>query len=258
MPKDGSWEVIVVDNASADKTREIVNEYEGVKLIKNRENFGFAAGNNIGLKEAKGDYVLLLNQDVEQIDGAIEKMLDFLKNNEDFGLAAPQLLYPDGRVQLSCRPFYKWSNLFLDYITFSQYRKNYYDHTKSQEADQPMASVLMIKREVLNEVKGFDDHRDFWLYFNDMDLSYRIHQAGHKHYLLTEAKFYHHHGESAFKMLQYKRLLEYHRGLKRFFFKHHIKHKFGPAGLVFWVFLAASYVSRNIEVIIKGFWKKMR
>lgn len=257
MPDDESWEVIVVDNGSTDNTAELVKKYPAVRLFKEKKNYGFAKGNNIGLNKTKGDFILLLNQDVEQIDSAIDKMLDFLRENKEYGLVAPQLLYPGGRIQISCRPFYNWGNLLLDYLTFSRYRKNYYDHSKSQEEDQPMASVLMLKREVLEKVKGFDEHRDFWLYFNDMDLSYRIKKAGFKHYFLAKAKFFHHHGESAFKMLQYKRLWEYHRGLKRFFFKHHIENSCSIKAGFFWIILSLSFIVWNIETFFRGLVKKI-
>jgi GT2 family glycosyltransferase len=242
FPKDNSWEILVVDNGSNDKTKEIVKKYKKIKLIAKKKNYGFARGNNFGIKEAKGEYVLLLNQDVEQKGLAIKKMIDFLDQNQEFGLVAPQLLYPSGKIQYSCRPFYDWKNLVIDYLTLGQYRKKYYDHNKSQEVDQPMASVLMIRKSILSKIKGFDAHRDFWLYFNDMDLSYRIHKKGYSHYFLSEAQFFHHHGESARKLFEIKRLWEYHRGLKRYFLKHHIGESFVLYRFLFvFVFLPVSF-----------------
>ncbi|MCK5080964.1 MAG: glycosyltransferase family 2 protein [Candidatus Moranbacteria bacterium] len=249
-PKDNSWELIVVDNDSKDETKEIVKKYKRIKLIENRKNHGFAKGNNIGIPKAIGKYVLFLNQDIEQKGKAIQKMIDFLDENEKYGLVAPQLLYPNGNIQLSCRPFYNWKNIFIDYLTLGWYRKSCYDHFKSQTVDQPMASVLMIRKKILDKVKGFDAQRDFWIYFNDMDLSYRIHKEGYSHYLLTEAKFFHHHGESTRKLFEGKRLWEYHRGLKRYFLKHHIKGRFS---LSWWVLCFLVLPLSFLMMLVKSF-----
>jgi len=260
FPKDNSWEVIVVDNNSHDETREIVNQYKKVRLVEKKKNHGFAKGNNFGISEAKGEYVLFLNQDVEQKGQAIQEMVNFLGDNQEFGLVAPQLLYPDGRIQLSCRPFYTWKNIFIDYLTFGWYRKSRYDHAQSQVVDQPMASVLMVRKTVLDKVRGFDDHRDFWIYFNDMDLSFRIHKEGYSHYLLSTAQFFHHHGESTRKLFEVRRLWEYHRGLKRYFLKHHIKRRFGAHWiLLYFLILPLSFVmmlAKGFLLVILGWLKK--
>lgn len=246
-------ELIVVDNHSEDCSLNILSKHSDIKLVKNSSNLGFTEGNNIGMRRAAGKYILLLNQDVEQIDGAIQKIIDFLERNPEYGAVAPQLLYPSGKIQKSCRPFYNWKNLFIDYLTFGWYRKNFYDHTKSQDVDQPMASVLMIRKSVLDSVGYFDEHRDFWLYFSDVDLSWRIAKAGFRHYLLTEAKFYHHHGESTRKFLSFKRLLEYHRGLYRFFMKYHVKRKASFKYLALLFIIAVSYIFMSIRESINSF-----
>lgn len=246
-----NWEVIVVDNGSTDKTLEIVGRYSQVKIIKNEKNLGFAAGNNVGIKQAQGEYVLLLNQDVEEINDAIRKMIKFLDENNQYGAVAPQLLYPDGKVQISCRPFYGWKTYLMELLTFGKYKDNFYDHTKSQEVDQPMASVLMIRGDLLRKLEGFDEDKDFWLYFNDVDLSYRIHKEGYKSYLLTEGEFYHHHGQSAYSLKNLKRTLLWQRGLKRFFLKHYIKSKWCPSYLLLLILMGISYIILNLVQIFK-------
>lgn len=255
-----NYELIVVDNNSSDKTVDIIKNYQKkfdhFKIIRNKKNVGFAEGNNIGIREAKGKYILLLNQDVEAIDKAISRMIDFLEKNLDFGAVAPQLLYPDGKIQVSCRPFYDWNFLIKELLTFGQSKKNVYNHRKSQEIDQPMASVLMIRGDLLKKLKGFDSQRDFWLYFNDVDLSYRIHEKGFKHYLLTEAKFYHHHGQSALKLNNLKRLYEFHRGLHRFFVKHQIKNLWSLQYIFFVILMIFSYLIMNIVKTFKAIFRR--
>ncbi len=250
FPKDDSWEILVVDNGSVDKTKDIIKKYPKIKLIAKNKNYGYAKGNNFGIKKAKGELILLLNQDVEQKNQAIKGLVNFLDQNQEYGLVAPQLLYPNGKIQYSCRPFYNWKNIFIDYLTLGQYRKKYYDHNKSQKVDQPMASVLMIRKSILDKIKGFDDHRDFWIYFNDMDLSYRIHKKGYSHYFATDSQFFHHHGESTRKLFEMKRLWEYHRGLKRYFLKHHIEKSFVLCQFSFvLIFLPISY----LLMLVKSF-----
>jgi GT2 family glycosyltransferase len=115
-----------------------------------------------------------------------------------------------------------------------------------------MASVLMIRGELLKKLGGFDAHRDFWLYFNDVDLSYRIHQEGFKHYFLSEAKFYHHHGQSAYSLRNFKRTWLWHRGLHRFFLKHIIKSKWSFQYLIFVGLSVLSYLSVNLAQGLRG------
>ncbi len=248
---DEKYELIVVDNGSTDKTLEIVKNYPQARIIENGENLGFAAGNNVGIKQARGEYILLLNQDVECADNAIGKMVEFLDENQGYGAVAPQLLYPDGRVQISCRPFYGWKTYIMELLTFGKYKNKFYDHSRSQDIDQPMASVLMVRGELLKRLEGFDEDSAFWLYFNDVDLSYRIHQAGYKHYLLANSKFYHHHGQSAYGLRNLKRTWLWHRGLKRFFLKHHIKSKTSLKYLFLLILMFFSYIILNIKQAVK-------
>ena len=245
------YELIVVDNGSTDKTLEILKEYPEIKLIKNEKNLGFAKGCNIGIERAEGKYILLLNQDVECVDDAIGEMVKFLDKNNEYGAVAPQLLYPNGKVQISCRPFYDWKTYVMELLTFGKYKDNFYDHSKSQEVDQPMASVLMIRGELLKKLGGLDDHPNFWLYFNDVDLSYRIHKEGYKHYLLAETKFYHHHGTSGYSLKDFKRTWLWHKGLKRFFLKHIIKRKISFQYLFLLILMFFSYTVLNISLIFK-------
>jgi len=250
---DERYEIIVVDNGSTDETWQILDKYKDkIKLIKNGKNLGFAIGNNVGIKQAQGKYILLLNQDVECKGDAINKMIDFLENNSDYGAVAPQLLYPNGKVQISCRPFYVWKVFLMELLTFGSYKNKFYDHCKSQEVDQPMASVLMLRGDLLRKLEGFDTHSDFWLYFNDIDLSYRIHQEGFKHYFLAEAKFYHHHGQSAFSLKNFKRTWLWHRGLHRFFLKHIFHSKWSFRYLFFIILLISSYVVVNVVQGVRG------
>src|SRR3989344_5929636 len=99
-------EVFVVDNASTDGTSKMVLEkFPQVNLIKNNCNIGFAAANNIAIWQAKGEFVLLLNPDTEILDGAIEKMVEFMRSHPEAGIAGPKLLNGEKTLQPSVRRF---------------------------------------------------------------------------------------------------------------------------------------------------------
>ena len=261
---DFDFEVIVVDNASKDQTKKIIQEeYEAVRLKENEENLGYPLGNNLGLEMALGEYVLLLNQDIVLTAGALQKMVGFLKKNSNglksgvvrslaenasaensgqIAVVAPQLVYPDGRLQKSLRPFPTPGNVLKDLFSWGRWHENYYDYAKSQVVDQPMASCLLIRKEVLATVGGFDTHPYFFLYFNDTDLSFRIHSAGFQHYYLKDIKVIHHHGESALKWREVARLKAWSQGLYYFLSKHYDRGRIGFKILLgleaFFIFLA--------------------
>ena len=112
--RDISFEVIVVDNASTDGSQEMIKkEFPRVKLIINVENTGFAAGNNVGIKQATGEYILLLNPDTEILDGAIQKTLSFMQKNFKIGIAGCRLRFPNGSLQKSVPIFSNSVECFL-------------------------------------------------------------------------------------------------------------------------------------------------
>ncbi len=115
-------EVIVVDNGSADGTCDLVKErFPSVNLIKNSQNYGFAAANNQGMKAAKSQYILLLNPDTIVRDGALDKLIRFMDDNPDVGACGPKLLNEDGTTQRSVRRFPTFQtagypNIFLLFV----------------------------------------------------------------------------------------------------------------------------------------------
>jgi hypothetical protein len=235
---DFKLEVIVVDNYSKDKTREIIEkDFKQVKLIKNKKNLGYAKANNIGIKKAKGKYILLLNQDIEFRENAIQKMYNFLENPKNkkrkIAVVAPKLVYPDGSVQNSLRKFPTPLNIVVDALTFGKWHQTRYNLDKSQIVDQPMASCLMIKGDVLRKLKGFDTNQNFFLFFNDVDLSYRIFQSGYFHYYLAEVKVIHHHGFSTNMWPSFKKIYVWSRGLYYFLVKHYARINFALKPIIF-------------------------
>ena len=202
-------EVIVVDNNSADETRGIVQrEFPWVRLIRNSGNPGYARANNLGIEASRGEYILLLNPDTEVNENAVHKMVEFAKSQgKEVGGVAPQLVNPDLTVQPSCRTFptlriLAWeflglSRLFPRSRVFSRWRMGYFDFDKQREVDQPMGSCLMQRRATLEDVGILDEN--FVMFFNDVDLCFRIKKGGWKISFYPQAKVIHHKGASTRK-----------------------------------------------------------
>ncbi|MEJ2507345.1 MAG: glycosyltransferase, partial [Ignavibacteriaceae bacterium] len=199
-------EVIVVDNASDDGSVNLIKEkFPSVKLIENQSNVGFGIANNQALKMANGEFLLLINPDAVVSEDTFDKMIFFFKKNPDAGLAGCKILNPDGTLQLACRRSFPgpWtsfckvtglSNLFPGSKLFARYNLTYLDIDQTYEVDAISGSFMMMRREVYEKVGGFDEH--FFMYGEDLDLSYRIKQAGYKVFYVHTTQIIHYKGES--------------------------------------------------------------
>ncbi len=198
--------MIIVDNASDDGSVELIrNKYPSVNLIINKENLGFGKANNQALKIAKGKYILLINPDAIVSEDTFDLMINFFENNQDAGLAGCKILNPDGSLQLACRRSFPgpWtsfckvtglSNLFPNSRIFARYNLTYLNENQTYEVDAISGSFMMMKREVYDKVNGFDE--EFFMYGEDLDLCYRIQQAGYKVFYVHNAQIIHYKGES--------------------------------------------------------------
>jgi len=194
------YEIIVVDNASNDGTAEMMKEeFKEVKFIQSEFNRGFSAGNNLGIKEARGKYLLLLNPDIAVLNNAIFKMYQFMEANPKIGLAGPKLLNPDGTIQMSVKRFPSfWAHLYrrtpLGKLPFArrvirEYLMMDWDHKDSRPVDWVLGGSMIVRREALDKV-GLLDER-FFLYFEDVDWCRRFWQAGWQVYYIAEAEMVH-------------------------------------------------------------------
>lgn len=232
------YQLIIVDNASTDTTSEYLVKLEQnweqknskLKIIKNNKNLGYAAGNNVALDYIEGEYTLWLNQDIVVQKQSIQKLAQYLDNHLEYGMLAPQLQYPDGQIQKSCRQLPTLVHI-LNSIFKLKWDDNF-DYTQSQECEQPMASAIMIRSSVMQELGGFDAHPDYWLFFNDVDLSKNLQSRDYKTYYLAEAKMYHNHGASTRKLWNIKKRLYWQKGFNRYFIKWYYKSILGR-GLVY-------------------------
>jgi GT2 family glycosyltransferase len=225
---DFKYEIILVDNASTDQTVRSVEElYPQVKLIQNRRNIGYAKANNQGMEEAQGEYLLLLNPDTEILENALVSMLQFLEENARVGALGPRLLNPDKTTQPSCREFPTYATLIWEFSglsrilpkskIFNRWRMGYFEFNQTREVDQPMGSCFLLRRATLQDVGLFDEN--FPMFFNDVDLCYRIKQAGWKIYYYPNAQVLHHKGASTLRVKRRMIWLS-HVSFFKFFNKH--------------------------------------
>ena len=228
-PPNRPYEIIVVDNASSDGSADMVaREFPRARLIANERNEQYARAGNQALRASSAPLLLLLNPDVGVLPGMIDTLLQFMEANPAAGACAPKLLHPDGRVQRSLRSFPTPGALLADLLglarlfprsrMFGAYRLTYWDYDSAREVDQPMASALMIRRRALLQVGLFDEQ--FPLFFNDVDLCYRLRQAAWRIYFVPQAQAIHHIGASTAQARR-RALRLSQEGLARFYRKHY-------------------------------------
>lgn len=227
-PAGAPYEIIVVDNASEDGSAEMVREqFPQVKLIANRENAGYAAGNNQALSIAQGKFLLLLNPDTEIQENTLNEAIAFFGSHPEAGAIGALQRFPNGDIQPSVRSFPYPLPLFFEIVGMSRlfprcpllahYRMGAFGYDRVQEVDQPMGTFLMVRRETVSQVGLLDE--DFPLFFNDVDWCYRIKQAGWKIYFVPEVMILHHGGAST-SQVRRTAIRESHRALERFYRKH--------------------------------------
>ncbi|HCJ52678.1 MAG: hypothetical protein A2898_04220 [Candidatus Kerfeldbacteria bacterium RIFCSPLOWO2_01_FULL_48_11] len=197
-----AYEVIVVDNASRDGTREMmVEEFPHTLFIETPVNIGFAGGMNRGIRKSRGTYVLLLNTDVAILDNAIGKMFEYMENHPRVGIAGPRLINPDGSVQLSCYRFPTFMTALWRRTPFGKlpavkrrlqkYLMLDFDHTVSSAVDWVLGACMIVRRQTFNKI-GLLDER-YFLYVEDTDWCRRCWQANWEVHYIAHAEMVHYH-----------------------------------------------------------------
>jgi hypothetical protein len=202
-------EIIVIDNNSADDTIGMIQEFNKpeIRLVKNKDNFGYTIAVNQGIDISTGKYVLLLNPDTILHKGSLRVLYDFLETNTDYAACAPLMKNPDGSIQYSVRNFPTYWRMFCEFTLlayilpktklFGGWKVKYMDYTIEQDIMQPMAAAFMIRRSLLNRIGNMDER--FRMFFNDVDLCKKIYDAGFKIRLVPSSEVTHAHGASVKK-----------------------------------------------------------
>jgi N-acetylglucosaminyl-diphospho-decaprenol L-rhamnosyltransferase len=226
------YEVIVVDNASKDGSSDMVRgSFPDVKLLAETVNHGYAKGNNLAFAAASGEWLLTLNPDTEFIDDSLQRAIDILGQQPKIGCLGARLIYPNGNTQKSVRGWPTAIGIAGDAFglssklaqsKFGSYRLEAFDYDKEQLAPQPMGTFLLFRRDAIAAVgdpkKPFDE--SFPIFFNEVDLLYRLHKAGWECLYSPAVRVVHHGGEST-KQVRKSMIWESHRSLVRFLEKHY-------------------------------------
>jgi len=221
LKQKNNCRVVVVDNASTDKTREIISrEFPWVTLICS-ENVGFSVSHNKAIRHilenvnGKPGYHLIMNPDVYFGEEALEKLVDFMEANKDVGLVMPKILYPDHGVQYLCKllptPFDLLGRRFMPGFLkaffkrrFEAYEFRDRDYDKVMEAPHLSGCFMMVRAGVFEKVGLFDER--FFIYLEDVDMSRRIH-AEFKTIYYPGVHVFHHYHKGSYKRFRH---LKYH------------------------------------------------
>lgn len=226
---DSDGEIIIIDNNSTDNTISLINNIDSksISIIQNKENFGYTKANNQGIKNAKGDYMLLLNPDTIVPNSTIKNLLDEIKDNKNIGAIAPQLRYPDGMTQKSCRRFPRRRDIFYESIglskifndskEFNYWKMGDFDHKNNSLVDQPAGAALLIPTKIIDEIGLLDEQ--FPMFFSDVDLCKRIWDAGYTVQYTTNSFITHEGGASVYRQ-RIKMIVSSHYSFWKYFNKY--------------------------------------
>jgi GT2 family glycosyltransferase len=186
----GDWEVIVIDNASTDGSPALIQaNFPGVQVVTLPKNLGYAAACNEGLKRASAPLVLLLNPDAWPLDDGIEKLVECAERNLTFGVAGPELYSVDGRRQQSLVAFPTRWWLGRPAITSSPPQRPGVLGPIHRGRSFLVGAALLLRRDAVEQVGGFD--ASFFMFYEEVDLCWRLLEAGWGVALCEEAKFVH-------------------------------------------------------------------
>lgn len=208
MPQlaDGRVHVMVVDNASADCSVQMVHsEFPWVQLIASETNLGFGRANNLALKQADGVYALLLNSDIVVYEGAIEAMLAEMREHPRWGALGGRLILPSGRTQSSVgETLNLWwlfceqsllAKIFARTKLFGGYTYTWWNYESPRQVQQVVGACLMMRRMADGQFPLFDNR--YFMYAEDTELCDRISKAGYELHYIPHARFRHELGASS-------------------------------------------------------------
>ena len=250
---DGNAEIFVVDNNSSDDTiAYLQTRFPLVKFISNKENTGFAKANNQALRMTNGEFILFLNPDTILPENFFLKCIAFMEQDKHMGAVGVQMIDGTGTyLKESKRGFpTTWvsfcrlsglTNLFPHTELFAKYYLGHLDRNENHEAEALSGACMFIKKEVLDTCGGFDER--FFMYAEDIDLSYRINLSGYTNFYLADVTIIHFKGESTTKDIRYVQL--FYRAMIQFVQKHYS----GTRGRLYTQFLRMAIGFRSLFAV---------
>ncbi len=255
-------EIIVIDNNSTDDSCEMMrSRFSEVLLIENKTNAGFPKGNNIGVAQAKGEYICILNPDTVVAEDTFEKVLAFAESKSDLGIVGCKLIDGTGNFLPECKrgvptPFVAFTKvtglykIFPKSTLFGRYYAEHLNENETGKVDILVGAFMVMKRELYLEIGGFDEN--CFMYSDDIDLSYMVLKTGKSNYYFHETAVIHYKGESTVRDGLYMKRF---REAMHFFYKKHFRKSiffdvFMSIGVFFFSFIKknqAVKVSREIH-----------
>ncbi len=238
--KGVSYEIILVDNASPNENPDdFLQKFPSIRLIKSKENGGFAKGNNLGISVARGDIILLLNSDTQLTEDSISIAAQRLSETDDIGALSVRLVYTDGKLQHTGRKFRSIRNEILDlmrpflklmpYKRRSQLMMNQYFHGDYDTyTDWVSGAFMMFRSDILKALPESKLDERFFMYGEDQLWCYQFTQLGYRSYYLASTTVIHIHNASTAasdqikllkKLLQFElKIMEYRKGKGLYYF----------------------------------------
>lgn len=223
--KDGlekkEFEIIVVDNSSADDSAESIGSFiptrsgSNFKLINNEKNYGFAKGCNIGAKAALGKYILFLNSDTKVLDDGFLRMVEFLEKNPKVAILGGKLYNADGSTQPSAGKFYDLFNLVIMLLGLERLGFLRSSPDTIQKVDWVSGACMMVDRHIFKKLTGFDE--ELFMYMEDMEICFRVQKLGFATYFYPNIRVEHKSLGSSNKTFA---IINIHKGILRFYAKH--------------------------------------
>lgn len=235
-------EIIVVDNNSEDDSCKMVKTlFPEVKLIENKKNYGFSKGNNIAVLKAKGEYLCILNPDTVVAEDTFLKLIKFFQHKESIGIVGCKLIDGIGDFLPESKRNIPYLKIALKKIFGSSdnYYASHLNEDETGKVDVLVGAFMFLKRDVYNEIGGFDE--DYFMYGEDIDISYKALKHSYSNYYFAGTTIIHFKGESTLKNKHYARRFY---GAMQIFYKKHFKKNILFDVLV-WMGIRLVYVFRK-------------
>lgn len=216
LPSTANIEVIVVDNASTDESVQVIRKFKNVELIENKKNLGFAKANNIGAKEAKGDFFFFLNPDTQVKKDTISNLLEFSKKNLN-AIVGPKILNPDGSLQGSCYNLPTILGALREYWLGQKgpYEKFAPVGVQPLKVEAIVGAAMFMPRKIFEKLEGFSEH--YFLYFEDLDFCRRAAELNIPIYYYPQVVVIHSLGRAGGNIEHLKKSSRIYHGILKYF-----------------------------------------
>jgi len=240
-------EIIIIDNHSTEDDPSVIKEkYPGIVYIENPINYGFAAGNNFGLMRARGDYVMLLNNDVEVPVGFLEPLVEKLEKNPNIGAASPLIKFYYQPDTIQYAGFTPINPITMRNASIGYWEKDKHQYNVDRETAYAHGAAMIVPMKVIKEI-GLMSYI-FFLYYEEADWCARITRAGYKIYYVSNSLIYHKESVSTGKLSALK--IYYQNRNRIVFMRRNIEGRDFYLGLIYQLFVA---IPKNaFKFLLKG------